>query len=52
MKKTYFAPNMETIEVETQQMLAASPLGFGDPVNSATGAEAPALDIPASAFDI
>ena len=51
MKKTYFAPNMETIEIETQQMLAASPLGFGDPVDNAAGAEAPGLDIPPSFLD-
>ena len=41
MKKTYIIPSLEVINVNTQQMLAASPLGFGDPVNSATGAESP-----------
>ena len=50
MKKIYFAPNMETIEIETQQMLAAS-LPKGEDY-SGGGVGAPELDIPASAFDI
>ncbi len=41
MKKTYFAPEMEIIKIQTQQMLAASPLGFGNPVDNAGDAEAP-----------
>ena len=41
MKKKYIIPSLEVINVNTQQMLAASPLGFGDPVSSAAGAEAP-----------
>ena len=41
MQKTYIIPSLEVINVNTQQMLAASPLGFGDPVNTAAGAEAP-----------
>ena len=44
MKKTYIIPSLEVINVNTQQMLAASPLGFGDPVSSAAGAEAPEYD--------
>ena len=44
MKKTYIIPSLEVIKVQTHQMLAASPLGIGDPVNSAAGAEAPEFD--------
>lgn len=41
MKKKYFAPNMEVVKIQTQQMLAASPIPMGDPLNDASGAEAP-----------
>ncbi len=45
MKKTYFAPTVETVEIKTQHMLAASPMGYGEDVNDASGAEAPSFDI-------
>ncbi len=44
MKKTYIIPSLEVIQVKTQQMLAASQVGFGDSVTSATGAEAPEFE--------
>jgi len=44
MKKTYIIPEMETVNIKTQQMLAAS-IGVGDPVDSAAGAEAPEFNI-------
>ena len=48
MKKTYFAPTVEIVKVQTQQMLAMSLGGEeyqqGDPVL--------APEIPASVFDI
>lgn len=43
MKKAYINPEMQIVKIQTSQMLAASPLGYGDPVDSATGAEAPEL---------
>ncbi len=42
MKKTYFAPNMEILEADIQLILAAS-LPIGDPVDDASGAEAPEM---------
>ena len=39
MKKTYINPVMEVIKIATQQMLANSTLGYGDPVETAAGAE-------------
>ena len=42
MKKTYLAPEMETVEILTQQMLASS-IVLGDP-GSADDAEAPIFD--------
>ena len=44
MKKEYFAPKMEIVEIKVNQMLTSSPLGWGDPVNNAGGAEAPEFD--------
>lgn len=39
-KKIYMNPVTEVIEVALQhQMLAGSTLGYGDPVNNASGAE-------------
>ena len=43
MKKIYFAPEMEVVEIKMTGMLAASPLGWGDSVDSAEGAEAPEI---------
>ena len=43
MKKTYQTPAAEVIRIQTTQMLAASPLGIGAPVDNAGGAEAPEL---------
>ncbi len=41
MKKIYKNPVLEVIKIQTLQMLAASEnVGFGDSVNSASGAEA------------
>ena len=43
---------MEIVKIQTGQMLAASPLGYGDPVDTATGAEAPELPgIPPFVFE-
>lgn len=44
MKKQYIAPNMEIVEMKVNQMLTTSSLGYGDSVNTASGAEAPELD--------
>ena len=44
MKKIYFAPEMEVVEIKMASMLAASPLGYGDPVDNASGAEAPEFE--------
>ena len=44
MKKTYIAPEMEIVEMKVNQMLTTSSLGYGDPVDNASGAEAPELD--------
>ena len=46
MKKQYINPDMEIINIQTTQMLAASQVGFGDPVNTAAGAEAPEMPEP------
>jgi hypothetical protein len=43
MKKQYIAPNTEIIEIKVNQMLTSSPLGWGDPVDNASGAEAPEI---------
>lgn len=43
MKKTYYAPDMEIVNVETQQMLAAS-VGFGEGTMPGGNAAAPELD--------
>ena len=39
MKKEYFAPKMEIVKIQTKQLLTASPLGYGDPIDDASGAE-------------
>ncbi len=36
---------METIEIKTQQMLAASQLGFGDDTDTVVGMDAPEFNI-------
>lgn len=41
-KKEYLAPEVEIVKIGTMQMMAAS-VGFGEDLDSATGAEAPAL---------
>ena len=38
MKKMYLKPEIELVEVETAQMLAASVLGFGDDAMSGDNA--------------
>ena len=43
MKKTYICPEMVIVEMKVNQMLTSSPLGYGDPVNNAGGAEAPEI---------
>jgi len=50
MKKIYFAPNMETIEEEAQQLLAASlPLNDTETVTDSKDILAPEMD--ASDYD-
>ena len=44
MKKIYFAPKMEVVEIKMTSMLAASPLGYGNPVDNANDAEAPEFE--------
>ena len=44
MKKTYINPELEVIKIATQQMLANSTLGYGDPVSTASGAESRSFD--------
>ena len=44
MKKEYINPTMEIVKIETAQMIAASPINIGDPVDSAAGAESRELD--------
>ena len=44
MKKEYFAPQMEIVKIQAKQLLTASPRGFGDPVDNASGAEAPGYE--------
>ena len=44
MKKIYMTPEMEIVEIKMASMLAASPLGYGDPVDNASGAEAPEFE--------
>ena len=40
MKKTYLNPEITIVNVQVAQMIAASEtVGFGDPVEDATGAE-------------
>lgn len=41
MKKAYINPEMEIIKIGTQQMLADSKMGYGDPTNTI---DAPSLD--------
>ena len=41
MKKEYTNPKMEVVKIQTQQILAASPLEFGNPVDDAGDAESP-----------
>lgn len=43
MKKIYMTPEMEIVEMKVNQMLTTSSLGVGDPVGSASGAEAPEI---------
>ena len=44
MKKIYQNPEMKVIKIQTAKMLAASQLGIGDSVGSASGAEARRYD--------
>ena len=44
MKKTYICPDMKVVKIKTNHFLTASPLGYGDPVSTAAGAEAPEWD--------
>lgn len=44
MKKTYITPELEVVKIAVAQMLAASKVGFGDPVDNAGGAESPSMD--------
>ena len=44
MKKKYFAPGMKIVKMRTNHFLTASPLGYGNPVSTAAGAEAPGFD--------
>lgn len=44
MKKTNINPELEVIKIATQQMLANSTLGYGDPVSTAEGAESRSFD--------
>ncbi len=39
MKKEYFAPKMVIVKIKTKQLLTASPMGYGDPIDDASGAE-------------
>lgn len=49
MKKKYFAPNMEVVKIQTQQMLAASP-GYGGTTDATSGNLAPEFE-PDNEFD-
>ena len=42
--KKYIKPNTEVIDVKLQQMIAASTLGFGDPVSNGNVAEGREFD--------
>ena len=44
MKKMYQTPEMEIIEVQTEQMLATSSLGIGNPIDNASVAESGEYD--------
>lgn len=45
MKKTYINPTLEVVKIQTQQMLASSPLGIG------SGYKNPATEADARWFD-
>ena len=40
MKKTYINPTIEVINIETQQMLATSTMGFGESTSTMDSREA------------
>ena len=44
MKKTYITPSMETVKIAARNQMLTESLGFGDPVNSAAGAESRGSD--------
>jgi len=44
MKKVYQTPVMEIENVQTEQMLAASAIGFGNPIDNAGSAEGGEFD--------
>lgn len=44
MKKKYINPTTTVLMIETTRMIAASTLGFGDPVDNADVAESPGFD--------
>ena len=45
MKKTYMKPELEAIKIQTQQMIATSPLGMG------AGDKNPATEADAAFFE-
>ena len=49
MKKTYINPTIEVINIETQQMLAASKMGFGDATDTMDSRE---FDFPIWLLDV
>ena len=51
MKKKYINPTIEVMKIETTRMIAASTLGFGDPVDNANVAEGRELDLEDDDFD-
>jgi len=44
MKEKYIIPTVSAITIGTTHMIAASSLGFGNPVNNAGGAESRYFD--------
>ena len=46
MKKTYMKPELEAIKIQTQQMIATSPLGMG------AGDKNPATEADAAFFEL
>jgi len=50
MKKIYMIPEVEVVEVQTQQMLAASALGIGENFTAGEDVLAPEMDLD-SYFD-